>query len=259
MDSVTQLTFGAAIGYAVAGREHGWKAAAAGAICGTLPDLDILVSYDDPITEYVEHRGFTHSLFWLTLATPPIALFLSRIFRIGVTLSWALGMWLALVTHPVLDAFTIYGTKLWLPFSSEPVLWSTLFIIDPLYTVPLIIAVVMALRRSRAGFHSRAPLWALWISSAYLAWSVAAKAIVSERIEATLAQKGIPYTQYVSTPVVYGTFFWRALAMTPDGYYEGYIWLLEDGVQWNKRSSRTDLIPALEQSETFRKLQWFSR
>ena len=53
-------------------------------------------------------------------------------------------VWLCLVTHPLLDAFTVYGTQILLPFSDYPVGWSTLFIIDPLYTLPLVVGVVAA-------------------------------------------------------------------------------------------------------------------
>ncbi len=263
MDSVTQLALGSAIGYAVAGRRHGWKAVAAGAVCGSLPDLDVLISYGDPIADYAEHRGFSHSLFWLTLAAPVVAPILARILRTPVDLRWMLGMWLVLATHPILDAFTIYGTRLWLPFSSEPVLWATMFIIDPLYTLPLLISLVIALRRhgfGATGIHSRAPLWALAISSAYLLWSVAAKAVVDSHVQGSLARQGLSYTRYITTPIFFNTLFWRAVVMTPDGYYEGYTWVFAgDGMQWRYRSSRSDLIAELEASKGFRQLRWFSR
>ncbi|MBF2760286.1 MAG: metal-dependent hydrolase [Ectothiorhodospiraceae bacterium AqS1] len=263
MDSVTQAALGSAIGYAVAGRRHGWKAAAAGALCGTLPDLDVLISYGDPIADYAEHRGFTHSLFWLTLAAPFVALILARILRTSLDPPWVSGMGLALITHPILDAFTVYGTRLWLPFSSEPVLWSTLFIIDPLYTLPLIVALVIALRSYRprgTKAYSRAPLWALGISCAYLAWSVAAKAVVDAHIQDSLARQGISHTRTISTPIFFNTLYWRAVAMTPDGYYEGYLRVFSsDETQWRYRSSRTDLIADLEASKAFRQLRWFSR
>ncbi|WP_025770246.1 metal-dependent hydrolase [Thioalkalivibrio sp. HK1] len=263
MDSVTQAALGSAIGYAVAGRRHGWKAAAAGAVCGSLPDLDVLISYGDPIADYAEHRGFTHSLFWLTLAAPAVALMMALIFRTAFDRLWMLGMWLVLATHPILDAFTVYGTRLWLPFSSEPVLWATIFIIDPLYTLPLIVGVVIALRRYRprgTRIHSRAPLWALGLTCVYLAWSVVAKVVVDGQIKDALAQEGFSYTRYISTPIFFNTLFWRAVVMTPDGYYEGYIRVFSnEETQWRYRTSRTDLIAELESSKAFRQLQWFSR
>ena len=45
---------------------------------------------------------------------------------------------LTLLAHPVLDAFTVYGTQLLLPFSDYPAGLGSIFIIDPLFTVPLL-------------------------------------------------------------------------------------------------------------------------
>ena len=53
---------------------------------------------------------------------------------------WFWAIPLALVTHPLLDAFTVYGTQLLWPLPMRPVMWSSVFIIDPLYTFSLLIA-----------------------------------------------------------------------------------------------------------------------
>ena len=50
-----------------------------------------------------------------------------------------------LITHPLLDATTVYGTQLWLPFTNHPVGVGSLFVIDPLYTLPLLVGVMLAL------------------------------------------------------------------------------------------------------------------
>ena len=58
---------------------------------------------------------------------------------------WWLAMALALVTHPLLDAMTVYGTQLLLPFTHTPYAVGSVFIIDPLYTLPLLLGVLLAL------------------------------------------------------------------------------------------------------------------
>jgi inner membrane protein len=60
----------------------------------------------------------------------------------GVAGALVLGIQLALVTHPLLDAFTVYGTQLWWPLMPPPTMWSSVFIIDPLYTIWLLVACV---------------------------------------------------------------------------------------------------------------------
>ena len=79
MDSLTQLTFGAACGEAILGKKVGRKAIAWGAVLGTLPDLDVFIPLGSPVDDFVSHRGFSHSLFLLTLLTPLITWMITRI------------------------------------------------------------------------------------------------------------------------------------------------------------------------------------
>ena len=69
-------------------------------------------------------------------------------------LRWFFAMQLVFITHPLLDAFTVYGTQLWWPLKTPTTMWSSVFIIDPLYTLWLLIACVVAWRanaRTRSG------------------------------------------------------------------------------------------------------------
>ena len=66
MDSLTHIVLGAAVGTAVLGRKVGPEAALWGAVCGTLPDLDVLLPYGDPVRDFTFHRARQPSLFWLT-------------------------------------------------------------------------------------------------------------------------------------------------------------------------------------------------
>ena len=74
MDSLSQVALGAAVGVAAMGRRTApWKAALWGGICGTLPDLDALIDYGDPVRNMTFHRAESHSLLYLTLLAPAIA------------------------------------------------------------------------------------------------------------------------------------------------------------------------------------------
>src|SRR3546814_16380487 len=84
MDSLTQAVLGAGIQGAMLGRYHGRKALAAGALLATLPDLDVLIDYGDPVSGMINHRGFSHSVFILTaLALALTALLRSEERRVG--------------------------------------------------------------------------------------------------------------------------------------------------------------------------------
>ena len=173
MDSVTQIALGSTVTIVTLGRRTAvWKAALWGGIAGTLPDLDALINHGDAILNMVLHRAESHALFYLTLLSVPLAWLVSRLHREAALFPrWWLALWLVLVTHPLLDWMTVYGTQLLLPFTDTPYAVGSVFIIDPLYTVPLLLGVLLALamRQGRGIAWTRA---GLVLSTAYLAWGL---------------------------------------------------------------------------------------
>jgi inner membrane protein len=230
MDSLSQIALGASLGVAVMGRRTApWKAALWGAACGTLPDLDALVDHGDPILDMTLHRGDSHSLLWLTLLAPVLAAAAATLHRQWPLFGrWWLALWLALFTHPLLDWMTVYGTQLLRPFSNEPLGLGSIFIIDPLYTLPLLAGVMAALwRRDARGERWNAA--GLLLSTAYLAWSAAAQQHVIGIARASLAAQGIAAQRVLVTPAPFGTLLWRIVAIDGDRYHEGFRSLLDDG------------------------------
>jgi inner membrane protein len=228
MDSLSQLALGSAVGIAVMGRRTPvWKAALWGGVCGTLPDLDVLIDHGDPIRNMTFHRAESHSLFWLTLASPALSLGIASLHReLDRFRWWWLAVWLALVTHPLLDAMTIYGTQLFLPFTDRPVGVGSIFIIDPFYTLPLLVGIVAALiARNTRGWRWNAAGFAL--STLYLAWSFGVQQHVMRIAQESLRAQGLEPTQVLVTPTAFNTVLWRVLAMTPHGYLEGFHSLLD--------------------------------
>ena len=147
MDSITQAVLGASIQGALLGRWQGRKALLYGAMLGTLPDLDVVIDYGDAVADMTYHRGFSHSLFVLS-GLALLLTWLTRRFRHNPgysSLRLFITLWLVLITHPLLDSFTSYGTQLLWPLTPIPTAWSSIFIIDPLYTLPLCIAVTLGL------------------------------------------------------------------------------------------------------------------
>jgi inner membrane protein len=260
MDSVSQLALGAAVGVAVMGRRTAlWKAAAWGAVAGTLPDLDVVIDHGDPIANMVLHRAETHSLFWLTLFSLPFAWLVARLHREPATPwpRWWLALWLALVTHPLLDFFTVYGTQLALPFSNHPYALGSVFIIDPLYTLPLLLGTGSAL----AGGRLRANVAGLVLSTAYLGWGVVAQQQVQEVASASLAAQGIRAERVLVTPAPFNSVLWRVLAVDGARYHEGYYSLLDrERVMRFDRFERStpELDAALGTSAPVRTLAAFS-
>ncbi len=265
MDSLTHIVLGAAVGTAVLGRKAGPRAALWGAVCATLPDLDVLIPHGSPVRDFTLHRAESHSLFWLTVASPAIAWLIASIERRGAAAfrDWLLLAWLALVTHPLLDAFTVYGTQLLLPFSDYPVGLGSIFIIDPLFTVPLIVGLVAALRLHRRD-PERATRWnaaGLVASAAYLGWTVAAQANVEGVVNRTLASSPLAEGRVLVTPAPLNSLLWRVVVMDDHGYHEGHYSLLggDEVVRLERHASDPRLLEGLWADWNVRRLAWFTK
>jgi inner membrane protein len=261
MDSVTQLVLGAAVAISTLGRRTAlWKAALWGGIAGTLPDLDALVNHGDAILNMVLHRSESHSLFYLTAFSVPLAWGVSRLHGEPQLLTrWWLALWLVLITHPLLDWMTVYGTQLLLPFTNFPYAVGSMFIIDPLYTVPLLVGVVAALvlRQGRGLAWART---GLVISTVYLAWSVVAQHKATGQIMALLPEPGLSSAQVLVTPAPFNTLLWRSVVVTPAHYYEGYTSLLDGNrsVRWTQHPRGTDIYTLHQSSPLVDRIARFS-
>ena len=262
MDSLSQIALGAAVGVATMGRRTAvWKAALWGAVAGTLPDLDVLIDHGDPIRNMVLHRAETHAPFWLTLFSLPFAAAIARLHgEWAQWRRWWLAMWLALVTHPLLDGMTVYGTQLGLPFTDHPYGVGSVFIIDPLYTLPLLVGAVWALGSRGSGSGLTANAAGLVLSTAYLGWSVLAQQHVTGIARAALAAQGIAAEQVLVTPTAFNTVLWRVVAVSGAQYHEGFYSLLDaqPTLHFDRFERGTALAPELQAIDGVRRIMAFS-
>jgi inner membrane protein len=261
MDSVTQMVLGSAVSVAVMGRKVPiWQSALIGASFGALPDLDVVLDHGDPVSNMTYHRAETHALFWLTLAAPAGAWLVARITHTREWFRhWWLAIWLVWVTHILLDALTIYGTQLLLPFSNYPVGLGSIFIIDPLYTLPLIAGVLLALVfGGRRGLNANRN--GLILSTLYLCWGVMAQQNVASVADRVLAQQAVTVEQRLILPTPFNSLLWRVLVITPEQYGEGFYSLAdrEPDIVFNWFPRGTDLYQALGDNVHARRLAWFS-
>ena len=238
----------------------------AGAALGTLPDLDsfpIALFTDDPVALMTLHRGFSHSLFVLPLLAWGIwAIFRKRGGRVAqAPRGWFRAIQLALVTHPLLDAFTVYGTQLLWPLPLQPVMWSSVFIIDPGYTLWLLGGVVVAMFAGARPLARRALVAGLALSTAYLGWSLLAKGMVEREAQQSLATLGLADAPRFSVPMPFNTLLWRVVAMTPDGFVEGEHSLVADTRPIAFRHYRSDVeaLAAAADLPAVARLRWFNR
>ncbi|MBL4868964.1 MAG: metal-dependent hydrolase [Pseudomonadales bacterium] len=165
MDPITQAVLGAAAPQAAANSKNLKKAGIIGAAAGMSADLDVLIrSSMDPLLFLEYHRQFTHSLIFI----PVGALLCALVAQVIVGKRWQLDFKetylfciLGYATHALLDACTTYGTMLYWPFSDERVAWNTISVIDPVYTVPLLLAVIVAALKNNPWITRLAWIWIL--------------------------------------------------------------------------------------------------
>ncbi|HBZ94454.1 MULTISPECIES: metal-dependent hydrolase [unclassified Pseudomonas] len=261
MDSITQAVLGASIQGALLGRWQGRKALLYGATLATLPDLDVVMDYGDAVANMTYHRGFSHSLFVLS-GLALLLTWLARRFRPHPGYSanrLLLTLWLVLITHPLLDAFTSYGTQLFWPLMPTPTAWSSLFIIDPLYSVPLLAAVVISLFTGLREQSWRVPAVALAVSTLYIGFSLAGKFMAEQRVERELARQGIQAEQLFITPTPFNTLLWRVIVLDGEDYHEALIgWFDDQPPQLQRLPRGTHLREPLAASPMHQRLEWFT-
>lgn len=268
MDSVTQIALGAAVGEAVLGRRIGRQAALYGAVLGTLPDLDNFIPYGDPVGTFTYHRGFTHSLLMMALATPLVVWLIGRFHAQArdEPRRWMLMVYAVFATHALLDAFTVYGTQLLWPFHQpgmlDPVGWSSIFIIDPLYTLPLVVGLVaLACCRRQGETGWRWNLAGLALSTVYLAWTLVAKQLVEAEARAAMAAHDLEGARLLTTPSPFNSLLWRVLIVEEGRYLEGYRSVFDGDapIELSSYPRGRELASGLEAVPAAQRLFWFTK
>ena len=264
MDTITQITLGAAVGEATLGKKVGNKAVLWGAIGGTIPDLDVLAGpFMDAVSGIAFHRGFTHSISFALMFAPLFGYLLFKLYR-GHEASWwdwTKILFLAVVTHPILDNFTSYGTQFFWPFSDYRVAFSTIFVIDPFYTVPFLLTVIALMFYHRSS-QKRVVLnyLGIFVSTLYLMFTVVNKLYVQDRFETALQDQNLTFSRILSSPTPFNNFLWRGVAKGPDGYWEGYLSLFDEqhNIDFVYTSANLNLLKSLQNHPQIQKLEWIT-
>ena len=301
MDSLTQITLGAAVGEVILGKKLGNRAMVWGAVAGTIPDLDVVANLvTDDISALAFHRAITHSLTFSVLASPVLGWLLSRmdqhegpflksprladsakaaaalflIIGLGalpmpipafevlkisaaVTLAimgfpllssyrqslngkiaepearpgfrlWTWFFFWSIVTHPLLDACTTYGTQLFQPFSDYRAALNNISVVDPLYTIPFLLLVIIASRFTRTTRARRVFNWAgILLSSTYLIITFFHKTKVNSVFEQSLSTENIAHSRYLTSPTIFNNILWQGVAESENHYHYGMYSLLD--------------------------------
>lgn len=262
MDSLSQIVLGAAVGEKVLGKKLGNKALLYGAIAGTIPDLDVYVGkLFDPITAIEIHRGFSHSILFFVLISPLLGWGLSKVekhnnisFR-RATLFWFVGLF----THALLDAFTTWGTQLLYPLDIRFSMHS-IFVIDPLYTLPFLFCLLMVMRYKRN--IPKRQQWnhiGLIVSTFYLLLTVVVQQVVSMRFESRLKAENISYVRKIIKPSPMNIILWNSIIEVENGYYIGdYSFFDTKPISFDFYPKQAHLIGEFSEEKVIKQLKWIS-
>lgn len=265
MDSLTQIALGAALGETLLGKKMGIRAAAWGALLGTVPDLDVLANpFLDNVSELSFHRGLTHSLLFCFLASPLFGYAINQLQQ-----KWDFGWrkWTKLVfliffTHMLLDVQTTYGTQVFYPFSHWPVTTDSIFIIDPVYTLLLFFGLIPALfMKWKSKTRMLLNAGGLLLSTFYLIWALGIKAHVHSVYDASFENQFGYYDEVKTTPNGPTTFLWTGYIIREDTVYQAVYSIFDDNADLEFRSipRNTELIEGIINDEAVEALLWFSR
>ncbi len=222
MDTLSHALLGGAIGQLGLGRTVGNRAVAWGAAVALLPDIDVpLGAAMGDAVALTFHRGITHSLLFVTLAAIVLGWLADRVHRkdkIGWG-RWALVLWLVLLSHLAIDAFTSYGIQLLLPFSDRAYAIASISVIDPLYTLPLLLTVPVLIWMQRSRGLRQTLAWiGVGLSSCYLAFTLLNKWQVQHVFEQAFEDEGVDAQRVFVKPTFFNNVLWRGIAEVEEGY-----------------------------------------
>lgn len=264
MDTLTHTVLGACLGEAIAGKKLGKKAMLIGVVANNFPDIDVLSTFfTGPVDELLVHRGITHSILACSIVTMLAAWLLSRKFQ--QALSFRKALWLTgsgLYLHILLDACTSYGTGWFEPFSNYRVSFNLLFILDPLFMLPLLVAaIILTVLKKNSPKRKWTATSALVLSSIYFIATMAIKTRVRMVIESSLSRNNVPCDTYMVAPAPLNNILWNVIAQDGSNCYIGYYSILDntEKITYEKFPKCDSLLAAFPGSADVEKLKRFSK
>lgn len=265
MDVLSQAVLGGSLSQSIAkDRTKQWTALFIGALAGMAPDLDVFIrSADDPLLFLEFHRQFTHSLFFIpfgallcTLLFYPFAKNKLSFKQIYI-FSFA-----GFATHGLLDACTSYGTQLFWPLSNERVAWSIISIVDPLFTLPVLILIIFAAIKKKPFIAKIAFAYAI----IFLGLGVIQKQRAETALYSLAEQRGHQIERIRVKPSFANRHVWKLIYEYNGRYYVDAAELLWDtkiipGTSIQKLNIKRDLpwlTPNSLQANDVERFRWFS-
>lgn len=265
MDSVTQAALGAAVAYLCWHRQLGRLSLVLGGVLGTLPDLDVVVyPLIDSVQQLYWHRGESHSIWFVIVSGLIAGLILKQLLgRKHLSSRRAVaGTFLIFATHITIDYFTVYGTQLLAPISRYGFARGNMFIVDPLYTTPLLVGILVAgAVKGKMGWQANTA--GITLSSFYALFSLLSHAYADHIFKAQLATRNVTVINSMTGATPLNTFLWRHVARTPEGLLIGYFSVIgsdpDTPIHFDYVPQNAHLLENYKGQRNVEVIEWFSK
>ena len=265
MDPLSQGTVGAAFAQSAANKNNIFKIGFIGFLAGLTPDLDVLIqSSTDPILSLEYHRQFTHSLFFIPFGSLIVALLIFPLVKRSMSLKTVyFASLLGYATHGLLDACTSYGTQLFWPFSNERVSWNNISIVDPLFTIPVLILLVIAIRTKNKIFSFFGIGWIIFYLSLGFVQYERALSVAIELAN----MRGHNAERLTLKPSFGNLILWKSIYQHKETFYVDAIrtaqsstWCLGESIRaFDYQYHLPDLDEGSQQKNDIERFRWFSQ
>ena len=265
MDPLSQGTVGAAFAQSVANKNNIFKIGFIGFLAGLTPDLDVLIqSSTDPILSLEYHRQFTHSLFFIPFGSLIFAFLIFPLVKSSLSLKTVyFASLLGYATHGLLDACTSYGTQLFWPFSNERVSWNNISIVDPLFTIPVLILLVIAIRTKKKIFSFFGIGWIIfYLFLGFVQYERALSAAIE-----LANMRGHNADRLTLKPSFGNLILWKSIYQHKETFYVDAIrtaqsstWCLGESIKaFDYQYHLPDLDKESQQKNDIERFRWFSQ
>ena len=265
MDPVSQGAVGAAFAQTAAKKENIILIGFIGFLAGLAPDLDVLIrSEDDPILFLEYHRQFSHSLFFIPIGSFFVALFIFPFVRGLMSLRMVyIASFLGYATHGLLDACTSYGTQLFWPFSDQRVTWNNISIVDPIFTVPIVILLAIAITKRKRIFSFIAIGWiTFYLSLGFIQYERTLSAAMD-----LANSRGHNAERMTLKPSFGNLILWKSIYLHNETFYVDAIrtvqsstWCLGESISaFDYQQHLPDLDEDSQQKKDIERFRWFSQ
>jgi len=261
MDPITHVAAGILLGQA--GRDRfpasRWLVPLA-AFAAWMPDLDNVVMLFGPEAYMRYHRGYTHSILGGALMAWLLAWITARFWRQAKRSHLFVLYFLCMLSHLFLDVITAYGTRIFLPFSDARVAISSVYIVDPLFTLALVALAVASFLRPAARRTLAVSGLALLLAWPALGFGVAR--LTEFRVGQLLAERGEMVQELHVQPDAFAPLWWKVVAREGDQYVlTGLCWTAPEKLLPEHRFERAEndeLLRLGRQAPVFGRYAWFT-